>query len=74
MSTSNRGQVLALLSALDLDLVLTSDHELCTYAQLSGVGIHQLITGGDGHEAVTTARFTWDGRELRSDELDLAAE
>jgi uncharacterized protein (TIGR02680 family) len=64
VDTSNRGQVFALLSALDLDLVLTSDHEWCTYAELSGIGIHQLITGGDGDEAVTTARFTWNGRDL----------
>ncbi len=64
VDTSNRGQIFGLLSALDLDLVLTSDHEWCTYAELSGIGIHQLITGGDGDDAVTTARFTWDGREL----------
>jgi uncharacterized protein (TIGR02680 family) len=64
VDTGNRGQVFALLSALDLDLVLTSDHEWCTYAELSGIGIHQLITGGDGDEAVTTARFTWNGRDL----------
>ncbi len=64
VDTSNRGQIFGLLSALDLDLVLTSDHEWCTYAELSGIGIHQLITGADGDDAVTTARFTWDGREL----------
>jgi len=64
VDSSNRGQVFALLSALDLDLMLTSDHEWCTYAELSGIGIHQLITGTDGDEAVTTARFTWDGHDL----------
>jgi uncharacterized protein (TIGR02680 family) len=64
VDTSNRGQVFALLSALDLDLVLTSDHEWCTYAELSGIGIHELITGDDGDEAVTTARFTWNGHDL----------
>jgi uncharacterized protein (TIGR02680 family) len=68
VDTSNRGQVFALLSALDLDLVLTSDHEWCTYAELSGIGIHQLITGSDGDEAVTTARFTWNGRDLLPDD------
>lgn len=66
VDSMNRGQVFALLSALDLDLMLTSDHEWCTYAELSGIGIHQLITGDDS-DAVTTARFTWDGHELRSD-------
>jgi uncharacterized protein (TIGR02680 family) len=68
VDSMNRGQVFALLSALDLDLMLTSDHEWCTYAELSGVGIHQLITGTDGDDAVTTARFTWDGRRLTPDE------
>jgi len=68
VDTTNRGQVFALLSALDLDLVLTSDHEWCTYAELSGIAIHQLITGEDGDDAVTTARFTWDGHDLLSDE------
>ncbi|MBN6034750.1 TIGR02680 family protein [Amycolatopsis sp. 195334CR] len=67
VDTTNRGQVFALLSALDLDLVLTSDHEWCTYAELSGVGIHQLITGVDGDDAVTTARFTWDGTTLTAE-------
>ncbi|EOD66813.1 TIGR02680 family protein [Amycolatopsis vancoresmycina] len=64
VDTTNRGQVFALLSALDLDLMLTSDHEWCVYSELSGIGIHQLITGTDGDDAVTTARFTWDGHEL----------
>jgi len=64
VDSNNRGQVFALLSALDLDLMLTSDHEWCTYAELSGISIHQLITGSDGDDAVTTARFTWNGRDL----------
>lgn len=63
VDTVNRGQIFALLTALDLDLMLTSDHEWCTYAELSGIGIHQIV-GGDGNDAVTTARFTWDGHEL----------
>jgi len=56
VDSNNRGQVFALLFLLDLDLVVTSDHEWCT-CQLSGIAIHQLITGGDGDDAVTTARF-----------------
>jgi ABC-type Mn2+/Zn2+ transport system ATPase subunit len=63
VDSTNRGQVFALLSALDLDLMLTSDHEWCTYTELSGISIHQLITGSDD-DAVTTAHFTWNGREL----------
>ncbi|MBB5960373.1 uncharacterized protein (TIGR02680 family) [Saccharothrix tamanrassetensis] len=63
----NRGQVFRLLSALDLDLVLTSDHEWCTYRELDGIAIHQLISGGDD-DAVTTARFVWNGTEVVDDE------
>ncbi|HEX6074816.1 MAG TPA: TIGR02680 family protein [Micromonosporaceae bacterium] len=63
VDSMNRGQVFELLSSLDLDLVLTSDHEWCTYRELAGIAIHQLITGGDD-DAVTTARFVWTGREL----------
>ncbi len=66
VDSSNRGQVFALLSALDLDLMLTSDHEWCTYAELDGIAIHQLLTG-DGDNAVTTARFVWNGRDLVPD-------
>jgi uncharacterized protein (TIGR02680 family) len=64
----NRGQVFALLSALDLDLVLTSDHEWCTYRELDGIAIHQLISGG-GDDAVTTARFVWNGAEVVDEEV-----
>lgn len=68
VDTVNRGQVFGLLAALDLDLVLTSDHEWCTYRELSGIAVHQLITGGDGDDAVTSARFTWTGTDLLPDE------
>jgi len=64
VDATNRGQVFELLAALDLDLLLTSDHEWCTYRELDGIAVHQLITG-DGDDAVTTARFVWDGRGLR---------
>jgi uncharacterized protein (TIGR02680 family) len=57
---TNRGQVFDLLVNLGLDLVLTSDHEWCEYRELDGIAIHQLITG-DGDDAVTTARFVWNG-------------
>ncbi|WP_165984576.1 TIGR02680 family protein [Streptomyces sp. YIM 98790] len=67
VDSANRGQVFALLSALDLDLALTSDHEWCTYRELPGIAIHQLITedaGSGGDDAVTSARFTWTGTRL----------
>ncbi|PPJ31627.1 TIGR02680 family protein [Nocardia nova] len=65
VDTANRGQIFALLSALSLDLVLTSDHEWCTYSELSGIAIHQIVTGDDSN-AVTTVRFTWNGSELEA--------
>jgi uncharacterized protein (TIGR02680 family) len=68
VDTNNRGQVFGLLSSLDLDLVLTSDHEWCTYRELEGIAIHQLITGDDGDDAVTTARFVWTGAELHAED------
>ncbi|MET8353829.1 TIGR02680 family protein [Micromonospora sp. NPDC005206] len=62
---TNRGQLMAVLSALDLDLLLTSDQEWCTYAEVDGIAIHQLIAGAeDGDDAVTTARFVWTGRDV----------
>ncbi|MET8241522.1 TIGR02680 family protein [Streptomyces sp. NPDC005245] len=61
----NRGQVFALLTALDLDLMVTSDHEWCTYGELPGIAVHQLLT--DGHDdAVTSARFVWNGTDLEA--------
>jgi uncharacterized protein (TIGR02680 family) len=68
VDTANRGQIFALLSSLDLDLLLTSDHEWCDYQELDGIAIHKLITGGDGDDAVTTVRFIWDGADLLPDE------
>ncbi|MEU5023583.1 TIGR02680 family protein [Streptomyces milbemycinicus] len=65
VDTVNRGQVFALLSALDLDLVITSDHEWCTYGELPGIAVHQLITDGDD-DAVTSARFVWNGTDLEA--------
>ncbi len=69
VDAANRGQLLRLLVDFDLDLVLTSDHEWCTYAELAGIAIHQLMTG-DGDEAVTTARFVWDGFQVTASEPD----
>ncbi|WP_330348067.1 TIGR02680 family protein [Streptomyces sp. NBC_00582] len=65
VDTVNRGQVFALLTALDLDLMVTSDHEWCTYGELPGIAVHQLLTDGDD-DAVTSARFVWNGRDLEA--------
>ncbi|MEV1007587.1 TIGR02680 family protein [Streptomyces sp. NPDC049881] len=66
VDTTNRGQVFALLTALDLDLMLTSDHEWCHYAELPGIAVHQLLTGADD-DAVTTARFVWNGHGVEAE-------
>jgi uncharacterized protein (TIGR02680 family) len=68
VDTANRGQIFGLLASLDLDLLLTSDHEWCDYQELPGIAIHKLITGGDGDDAVTTVRFIWDGADLLADD------
>ncbi|MGH3754839.1 MAG: TIGR02680 family protein [Pseudonocardiaceae bacterium] len=69
---SNRGQLLNLLQGFDLDAVLTSDHEWCTYAELDGIAIHQLLTD-EIDKAVTTARFIWTGTALEQADLPEAA-
>lgn len=65
VDTVNRGQIFALLTALDLDLMITSDHEWCTYGELPGIAVHQLVTDGDD-DAVTSARFVWNGTDLEA--------
>ena len=70
VDTTNRGQVFGLLASLDLDLVLTSDHEWGAYAELDGIAVHALTTGDDGDDAVTTTRFVWDGETWLEDDRD----
>lgn len=69
IDTVNRGQIFGLLHDLDLDLVLTSDHEWCAYPQVEGMAIHALAADG-GDDAVTSTRFVWTGTELVEDPLD----
>ncbi|MGW9115104.1 TIGR02680 family protein [Streptomyces sp. NPDC055663] len=66
VDTVNRGQVFALLAALDLDLMITSDHEWGTYRELPGIAVHQLLTDGND-EAVTSARFVWNGTGMEAE-------
>ncbi|AXQ53522.1 TIGR02680 family protein [Streptomyces koyangensis] len=65
VDTVNRGQVFALLTALDLDLMITSDHEWGTYRELPGIAVHQLLTDGDD-DAVTSVRFVWNGTGMEA--------
>ncbi|RPF21756.1 TIGR02680 family protein [Myceligenerans xiligouense] len=65
----NRGQIFALLRDLDLDLVLTSDHEWACYPEVPEIAIHALAAGADD-DAVTTTRFIWrSGRLMQEDDL-----
>jgi hypothetical protein len=73
VDVANRGQLLDLIVRLDLDAVMTSDQEWCTYTELNGIAIHQLLTGVDGDDAVTTARFVWDGARLTATDPDAPA-
>ncbi|MFF2205164.1 TIGR02680 family protein [Streptomyces sp. NPDC058145] len=66
VDTVNRGQVFALLTALDLDLMITSDHEWGTYRELPGIAVHQLLTDGND-DAVTSARFVWNGTGIEAE-------
>lgn len=43
--------------------MVTSDHEWCTYGELPGIAVHQLLPGGND-DAVTSARFVWNGVDL----------
>lgn len=71
IDSANRGQIFALLGELDLDLVLTSDHEWATYPEVVGIAIHALAAGTDDDEAVTTTRFVWTGHVLVEDPEDV---
>lgn len=62
VDTRNRGQIFALMASLDLDMVLTSDHEFCNYPELDGIAIHTIAGAADDDDAVTTVRQIWDGR------------
>ena len=68
VDSNNRGQVFELLTSLDLDLMLTSDHEWCSYREIPGIAVHNLLTGDDGDDAVTTARFVWTGTDWFGEE------
>ncbi|WP_298132792.1 TIGR02680 family protein [Micropruina sp.] len=68
IDTPNRGQIFGLLTELDLDLVLTSDHEWAAYPQIDGIAIHALASD-DADDAVTSTRFVWTGTEMVEDPI-----
>jgi uncharacterized protein (TIGR02680 family) len=71
---ANRGQVFELVSALDLDAVLTSEHEWGDYAELDGIAIHQVIASRPGDDLVTTVRYVWDGTARYAEDPEEAHE
>ncbi len=59
-----RGQLMGLLSALDLDFLMTSYDEWGFYEELDGLATYHL-TRKPGAHGVYADRFVWDGRASR---------
>ncbi|GAB2894562.1 TIGR02680 family protein [Streptomyces mayteni] len=60
----SRAKCLGLLSAFDLDVVMTSEREWACYPQVPGIAIAQL-SRVDEVPAVLVTRWEWDGHERR---------
>jgi uncharacterized protein (TIGR02680 family) len=59
-----RRKCLGLLSAFDLDVVMTSEREWGCYDTVPALSIYQLAASPDGG-CVTATRYVWDGKERR---------
>lgn len=57
-----RAKYLGLLTAFDLDVVMTSEREWGCYPEVPGLGISQL-SRRDGIDAVLVTNWNWDGHE-----------
>lgn len=68
MDDDSRAKCLGLLSAFDLDVVMTSEREWACYPQVPGIAIAQL-SRIDEVAAVLVTRWEWDGtrRQRRED-------
>jgi uncharacterized protein YPO0396 len=67
IDTDMRAQCMGLLTAFDLDFLMTSEREWACYATVPAVAICQLVTR-PGVEAVDVVRWVWNGRErVRAD-------
>ncbi len=60
MDDDSRAKCLGLLSAFDLDVVMTSEREWACYPQVPGIAIAQL-SRIDDVAAVLVTRWEWDG-------------
>lgn len=67
-----RGKCFDLLSAFDLDFVMTSEREWGCYPTVPALAIYQLTTR-PGIDAVHTARLVWNGRQLKREDHDLGS-
>lgn len=61
-----RAKCMGLLTAFDLDFVMTSEREWGCYPTLPALAIYQLVTR-PGLDAVHATRWVWNGRELLRD-------
>jgi hypothetical protein len=59
-----RGQCMGLLTAFDLDFVMTSEREWGCYATVPALAIYQLSRHPD-LEAIHATRWVWNGRDRR---------
>jgi uncharacterized protein (TIGR02680 family) len=67
IDTDMRAQCMGLLTAFDLDFLMTSEREWACYSTVPAVAICQLVTR-PGIEAVDVVRWVWNGRErVRTD-------
>lgn len=64
-----RAKCMGLLTAFDLDFVMTSEREWGCYATLPALAIYQLVTR-PGLDAVHATRWVWNGHERRRDPRD----
>jgi uncharacterized protein (TIGR02680 family) len=61
-----RASCMGLIREFDLDFVMTSEREWGCYAEIPGLSICQIVRR-DGMDAIFVSRWSWDGRERRSE-------
>lgn len=62
-----RRHCLGLLSAFDLDVVMTSEREWGCYDTVPALAIYQLASANSG-DCIATTRYIWNGRQrIRED-------
>jgi uncharacterized protein YPO0396 len=64
---ANKRQILSLLTALDLDAVMTSDKDMCDYDTVDGIAIAVIHKDGD---VSFSTRLVWNGHEKYPEAAD----